>query len=88
MPIEVTFNEKEQECLNELLPQLEGNTTKLKNPHSKHLLVWATWIIARLGGWKGYKSQRPPGLTTLSKGLERFEGIYQGWSLARNFNLN
>lgn len=88
MPIEVTFDEKEQECLNELLPQLEGSTTKLKNPHSKHLLVWATWIIARLGGWKGYESQRPPGLTTLSKGLERFERIYQGWALAKGFNLN
>jgi hypothetical protein len=88
MPIEVVFNNKEQACLADLLPQLEGNTEKLKNPHSKDLLIWGTWIIARLGGWKGYKSQRPPGLTTLSQGLSRFESIYQGWSLANNLNLN
>ena len=28
--IETVFEEKEQECLNELLPQLEGNTEKFK----------------------------------------------------------
>lgn len=88
IPIENVFDEKEQACLEDLLPQLEGNTEKLKNPYPRHQLVWATWIIARLGGWKGYKSQRPPGLKTLNRGLERFENIYKGWSLARNFNLN
>lgn len=87
-PIETIFNEKEQACLNDLLPDLEGDTEKLKNPYSKDQLVWATWIIARLGGWKGYQSQRPPGIKTLNRGLERFENIYKGWSLARSFNIN
>ena len=86
-PIQAVFNDEEQECLADLLPQLEGNTEKLKNPHNKNLLIWGTWVIARLGGWKGYKSQRPPGLTTLSNGLERFENIYQGWSLANSNDI-
>jgi hypothetical protein len=46
-------------------------------------LPWATWLIARLGGWSGYRSQSPPGIRTLSQGLRKFEAIFQGWSLAQ-----
>ncbi len=35
-----------------------------------------------LGGWSGYKSQKPPGITTLVRGLEQFESTFFGWKLA------
>jgi hypothetical protein len=44
--------------------------------------AWATWIIARLGGWSGYRSQKPPGISTLVCGLRQFESFFQGWKLA------
>jgi hypothetical protein len=47
-------------------------------------LSWATWLIARLGGWSGYRSQFPPGIRTLSQGLKQFEAIFEGWSLAQD----
>jgi hypothetical protein len=56
--------------------------TKSLSSFNSSLLAWATWIIARLGGWSGYKSQKPPGITTLSRGLEQFESTFFGWKLA------
>ena len=41
-----------------------------------------TLVIARLGGWSGYRSQKPPGKTTLVDGLKRFEAIFLGWKTA------
>jgi len=75
------FNEKEQECLEEQSAKLEGKTEKLKNPYRTKSLRRATWVIARLGGWKGYKSERAPGITTLWIGLRRFNDLFEGWRL-------
>ena len=80
------FDEQEQNCLADILPTLEGNTEALKNPYTKDQLIWATWIIARLGGWSGYKSQRPAGLITLKNGLQKFEMIYMGWQIHNQKN--
>jgi len=83
LPIEVVFTQQEQQCLEQLCKRLEGKTEKLKNNNPRKLLSWAAWIIARYGGWSGYASQRPPGLTTLKIGLEKFDTLFQGWKLAR-----
>jgi len=83
LPIEVIFDENEQKCLEDILIRVNGNTEKLQNPHPRESLKWASWIIARLGGWSGYKSQRPAGVITLKRGLERFEVMYLGWSIAQ-----
>lgn len=83
-PIDVVFNEEEQQCMIPLCKRLEGKTQKLANPHSPQTLKWATWIIARLGGWKGYSSQRPPGLTTLQEGLSQFYSTFTGWTLSKD----
>lgn len=80
LPIQVAFDEQEQACLQALERELEGRTEKLKNPYDSDSLPWAAWIIARLGGWSGYQSQRPAGVITLKRGLERFELFYWGWS--------
>jgi Transposase DDE domain len=60
---------------------LEGKTAKQKNPHARHSIAWLAWIIARLGGWTGYASERPPGPITMRRGWHRFEQMAQGWNL-------
>ena len=64
---------------------LEGKTEKQRNPYPQGSLPWAAWIIARLGGWKGYRSERPPGPITMKNGMARFANIAQGWLLAKGF---
>jgi len=70
--INEVFDEGEQKIMEKINSEYEGKTEKQKNPYPKNKTSWATWIIARLGGWKGYKSQRPPGPLTLKRGLEKF----------------
>jgi len=86
-PIETVFNDQEQQCLQTILPQLEGSTEKLINPYSQEKLSWAAWIIARLGGWKGYQSNRPPGMKTFKRGLDKFNNIFIGWSFNSSFSI-
>jgi hypothetical protein len=82
---EDVFGVDEQIVLSMLLTKLEGKTTKQKNPHLKKNLAWATWIIARLGGWQGYRSSEgPPGPITLGRGLAQFQGICYGVKLSKD----
>ena len=78
------FSEPELECLEMQCTILEGKTQKLQNPFPKESLSHVTWTIARLGGWKGYKSERPPGITTLWIGLMRFYDIFEGWKMYKD----
>jgi hypothetical protein len=80
----LVFSEVQLECMQDLLPGLEGKREKQKNPYPKTNLARATWMIARPGGWKGYASQRPPGVITLHDGRIRFHHIFQGWDLAKD----
>ena len=68
-------------ALETLNTQIEGTTALQKNPYSKHSLAWASWTIARLGGWDGYRSSRPPGPITFKNGIEYFHAILTGWTL-------
>ena len=72
-PIEEGFGLEEQTVLEKLNQTLEGKTQKQQNPFPTNQLSWAVWVIARLGGWKGYQSQRPPGPITILRGLQKFE---------------
>ncbi len=83
--IEQVFNENEIKCLKETCKIYEGKTEKSKNRNSPGTLKWASWAIARIGGWKGYASQRPPGPITFFKGLHNFNLIYEGWCIAKKF---
>lgn len=82
--IETVFDFKEIECLDKINIKLQGNSQKLSNPFIKKDLAWAFWILARLGGWKGYTSQRKPGYNTLIKGLNKFYTIYQGYTMEKD----
>ena len=82
--IEEVFTQTEQQCLNDLNRKLSGKTKKQSNPFKQTQLKWATWVISRLGGWKGYTSQRCAGLITIRNGLEKFYLIYEGWMIAKD----
>lgn len=84
LPASLAFSSAQQQCLQQLVPKLQGRTRKQQNPFDSGSLPWATWVIARLGGWSGYRSQSPPGIRTLSRGLRRFEALFDGWSLAQD----
>ncbi len=84
LPADICFEEAEIECLQMQCKRLEGKTEKLKNPYSPSSLRYATWVIARLGGWKGYASERKPGITTLWIGLESFYNIFKGFIMAKD----
>lgn len=77
----IAFSPPEIDTLEALLAELEGKTQAQKNPHPKRSLAWAAWIIAKLGGWDGYASSKPPGPITFRNGLEDFRSIAYGRSL-------
>lgn len=81
-PASMSFTEPEIACLAQLTPGLEGVTDKQQNPFAACSLAWASWTVARLGGWKGYRSQAKPGVITMFRGLKHFDTLFQGWLLA------
>lgn len=84
-PLSEVFTESEQRCLEQANQHLNGSSAKLMNPYKPLSLIWARWIIARLGGWKGYASQRNAGPITLKRGLDNFNQMYYGWCLALKY---
>lgn len=77
------FNPMEVVVLQVLDEELKGTTIKQQNPHRKGTLAWASWIIAKLGGYSGYRSQSPPGPMTYKWGLDKFEQIKIGYYLLK-----
>lgn len=67
-----------------LQQKLEGRTQAQKNPHPTGSLPWLSWVIARLGGWKGYASERPPGPITMHHGWIRFQTYAEAWSMLKD----
>jgi len=58
----------------------EGATEPQQNPFTKGSLAWLSWIVARLGGWKGY--YRSPGPKTMNKGWDRLAEQLTGYLMA------
>jgi len=79
------FNEDEIKCLEQINKTLQASKEKTLNKNDPQHLSWATWIIARLGGWKDYDSNRPPGPILLKEGLDKFNAMFEGWKMARSF---
>ncbi len=84
--IDEVFTPEEIQCLHMASTQMEGGSALLKNTATPNKLRWAAWVIARLGGWKGYASQRKPGPIVLQKGLTQFYAMFKGWQLYQTFN--
>jgi len=83
-PIEEVFDEEEIKCLQTILDKEIKETLKTTNLFNPQRLSWASWIIARLGGWKGNSKQRKAGPIIIKRGLEKFDMIYAGWKMAKN----
>ena len=81
-PARFVFTAEEIEVIETLNKSLQGKTQLQKNPYPPDTLAWAAWLIAKLGGWSGYASHRPPGPITFHNGLARFHTLAAGWSIA------
>lgn len=79
LPVALAFTEQQVSLLEKVERKYEGKTEKQKNPHIKYTMSWAAWIIARLGGWKGYRTQSIPGPITFHRGLLEFDRIFLAW---------
>jgi hypothetical protein len=83
-PAADVFDDRQLAVLDALQAKLQGRTSKQQNPYPPRTLAWAAWIIARLGGWSGYESERSTGPITMRDGLERFNAILQGYFLDKD----
>jgi hypothetical protein len=82
LPAEFVFSQEEIDTLTAINKTVQGKTELQKNHHPTNTLPWAAWIIAKLGGWSGYASHRPPGPITFHMGLARFQIMVTGRALA------
>ena len=77
--LEDAFDPEDAPLIEALSCELEGKTARQKNPHTKGSLAFATWVIARLGGWTGYYGK--PGSLVVRRGLHDFQRIRMGAKL-------
>ena len=82
-PASNAFNEEQIKLLAALATKYEGRTQLQSNPHPPRSLAWASWIIARLGGWDGYPRTKP-GPITMRHGLQYFLGVASAWEALQN----
>jgi hypothetical protein len=78
-PLEDAFDRDDQPALEAVSASLEGKTARQKNPHPRGSLAFASWVLARLGGWTGYYGK--PGPVVILSGLVQFHAIKHGWAL-------
>jgi hypothetical protein len=83
-PIEDVLDSQQIEVLKLMNSRLQGKTQKQQNQNDPKTTKWAAWIVGRLGGWKGYDSQGPPGVITLIRGVDRLNNIIEGFNLAKD----
>jgi hypothetical protein len=81
-PASFAFSSEEIELIDTLNKSLQGKTELQKNPHRPKTLAWAAWVIAKLGGWSGYASHKPPGPITFHNGLAHFQSLAVCWAIA------
>lgn len=83
IPALMVFSKEELIVLAAICKKYEGKTEKQKNGNKESSLAWASWIIGRLGGWKGYASDAKPGIKTMRDGLVKFYQMYDGFMLSK-----
>ena len=74
----VAFDPDDEPLLVAICKNYQGDnpTQRQTNPHPPDTLAFATWVIARLGGWTGYYGK--PGTRTLNRGLQRYFAVKYG----------
>ena len=82
LPANFAFASEEIEAIEALNKTLQGKTKLQKNPHRRKTLAWAAWVIAKLGGWSGYASHKPPGPITFHNGLAYFQTLAAARAIA------
>jgi hypothetical protein len=80
-PASLSFNPDELSTLDALETEYTAKTPLQRNPHQHRSLAWSAWLIARLGGWDGYPSSRPPGPITVKNGIDKLRILALGWRL-------
>lgn len=81
-PASRVFTPQQLIVLAALIETLPRRTSKQHNPFPPDSLASSAWIIARLGGWTGYPSDKSNGPITMRDGLECFHAIADGYNLA------
>ncbi|HYH39765.1 MAG TPA: IS4 family transposase [Azospirillum sp.] len=81
LPVSAVFDTTEQAVLERVNQTYASRTKRYDNPYPPRSLPWAAWIIARLGGWDGYPSSRPPGPITFKNGIDVLKTMTAGWAL-------
>ncbi len=82
----VVFNEREIEFAEKIYQaKYKGQTQLQSNPHLEGTLARMSWIIARIGGWKGYQTTGKPGPITVKRGLDKFNLMFQGLVLSERY---
>ena len=84
LPADVHFDADECKVLLAYRRQSRPKTHGKRQPRSAEVLTMheAIRLIAKLGGFPGRKSDGEPGTETLWRGLQRFDGLTEGWRLA------
>ena len=86
IPAKIVFSDIQLIVMKAVLPSLEPKSeryTKGRNPYAPGTLLWAAWIVAKLGGWNGRMTinDRPSHLV-LKRGWERLDSMSWGAELA------
>ena len=80
-PATLAFTPAEIDLLERIQAKRYPPRTRLQtNPHPPRCLAWATWIVARLGGWDA-NPRAKPGPITLANGLKVFQAMAAAWAL-------
>ena len=77
------FNDLELNILEKMENRLISPNSQIRRPPKKSV-AWAGLLIALIGGYHALPSARPFGQETLWRGLLKFEGIVEGFQLAKN----
>jgi Transposase DDE domain len=81
-PLLDAFEAHDQPLLEAYCARLEGKTQRQKNPHPRGSLAYASWVIARLGGWTGYYGK--PGPIVMLAGWHKFQHGKYAIALSQN----
>lgn len=86
IPARIVFSDIQLIVMKAVLPSLEPKSARYnkgRNPYPPDTLLWAAWIVAKLGGWNGRMTLNDrPSYLVLKRGWERLDTMSWGAELA------